>query len=564
MLFPAYTAIAQSPVTIGTGTSSSYLYGPYYRSSSGSSFDYSRYAYLYTSAELNIPAGATIIKVEWNKRSGTISGNNVFNIFMKNTSSTSLTLGTSWGTLVSGATSVYASNTQSFMTTGWVPFTLDAPFEYTGGNLMIMTDHEKIGSASGSNNFYYTTATGYAIGYAGSSAPTNSTTLSSSSYANRRPNIRITWLPPCPAEVITHPVNVTACANDDATFQVVADSTQAYRWQHFDGTTWNNLSDNATYIGTGTDKLTVNSLTLSMDGFSYRAVITNTVENCSEESDAAEVTVIPSTKASVVLTVGPDSNICDNETVTFYTAYSNGGASPEYRWRLNGVEIPGERGATFTSNTLNHWDVIECRFISSAQCVKPIFSNPIRMDVTPVVAASVNVSLYSDAENEYTFTALPVNGGPTPEYYWYINGNLVEGENNTVFKTSNLLPYDKVTVDMKTSLPCAEPRVSSSRNVTTGILNTNSGMSVFSVSPNPNNGNFVIKGSLSESAMTEREIIVEITNTVGQTVFSKAYQLNGKDVNLNVDINNTLPGGLYIAKITAGNEITATRFIIQE
>jgi len=50
-------------VTIGTGTANDYFGGPIYRSSSSSSFDYSRYSYLYTAAEMaaqGIPSGAII------------------------------------------------------------------------------------------------------------------------------------------------------------------------------------------------------------------------------------------------------------------------------------------------------------------------------------------------------------------------------------------------------------------------------------------------------------------------------------------------------------------------
>lgn len=562
LLLSVNTGLSQTTVTIGTGTSSSYFYGPYYRSSSGSSFDYSRYAYLYTSSELNIPAGATIIKVEWNKRTGTISGNNVFNIFMKNTSATSLATGTSWGTLVSGASTVYASNTQSFMTTGWVPFTLDVPFQYTGGNLMIMTDHEKIGSASGSNQFYYTTATGYAIGYASSSAPNNSTTLSSSSYANRRPNIKITWLPPCPAEITAQPVNTSVCADDDANMQVAADSTQAYQWQHFNGTAWIDLTDGVAYSGTGTSSLTIKNAQLSMDGFSYRAIAINTIENCSVDSDPAAISVLQSSKASVVLTVAPDSSICDNETVTFYTAYSNGGDNPEYRWRLNGVQIPGETSATYTTNTLSHWDLIECRFISSAQCVKPVFSNSIRMDVANIVSTSVDVSLYTDAEGQYTFTALPVNGGPDPEYYWYVNGKMVQDEHGAVFVAENLSPHDKVNVDMKTSLECGEPLVASSRNVTTSIAGTATVMSSITVSPNPNNRNFVVKGTIPATG-AQTEITLKVANAIGQIVYAQSFIQSGSDIQLPINMDESLPAGLYILNITAGGETKGIRFAVQ-
>ena len=184
------------------------------------------------------------------------------------------------------------------------------------------------------------------------------------------------------------------------------------------------------------------------------------------------------------------------------------------------------------------------------------------MDVAPIVTASVDVSVYSDAENKHTFTALPVNGGPNPQYYWYINGTMIPGQNGSVFVAENLLPYDKVTVDMKTSLDCAEPQVSSSRNVTTGITTTAVNANKFTVSPNPNNGSFIIKGSLT-GADAQNEIALEIINTVGQTVYRQSYIQSGSNVELPVRMDSNLPAGLYIINITAGNETTGIRFIRQ-
>lgn len=211
MLAVCSKANAQT-VTIGTGTSTDYFYGPYYRSSASSSFNYSRYAYLYTAAELGIPSGSIITQVEWDKASGTITANNTFNILMANTAATTLTTGTSWGTLTTGTTAVYGSTTQAFSTTGWVPFTLTTPYTYTGGNLIILTDHYKQGTASGSNNFRYTSASGKAIGYASSAAPSASTTLSTT-YGNNRPNIRITYTAGSPCSGTPNPGNTLSSAN---------------------------------------------------------------------------------------------------------------------------------------------------------------------------------------------------------------------------------------------------------------------------------------------------------------------------------------------------------------
>lgn len=187
---------AQYNVDIGPTTgSSSYYYGPYYRSSAFSSFDYSRYAYLYSESELSIPIGAEITQISWLKASGTITGDNIFDIWLDTTSATSLS-STQWSTLISGATHVYSSDTQHFIAANdaYETFLLDTPYIYNGGALKIVTNHEMQGTPVAANNFYYETATNMAIGWASGTAPSSSTTIgSSSSYNDRRPTIRITY-----------------------------------------------------------------------------------------------------------------------------------------------------------------------------------------------------------------------------------------------------------------------------------------------------------------------------------------------------------------------------------
>lgn len=188
-------AEAQITVTIGnTSGTNSYLYGPIYRSSASSTFDYSRYAYIYESSELTIPAGSVITKIEWLKaNSNTLTGNNTFHIWLDNTSLSSLTSPVAWNTLEGPATEVYSSTTQQFTGAAgtWESYNI-SPYIYTGGNLLVLTDHHKMGTASGALNYYYTTITGMGMGYASGTAPTPTTNLTST-YGNKRPTIRITY-----------------------------------------------------------------------------------------------------------------------------------------------------------------------------------------------------------------------------------------------------------------------------------------------------------------------------------------------------------------------------------
>ncbi|HNF72047.1 MAG TPA: hypothetical protein PLP34_06525, partial [Chitinophagaceae bacterium] len=108
---------AQTPQTVvigNTAGTNSYFYGPIVRASSGSVLNYSRHAYLYTAAELNIPSGAKIIKLEWLKNNTfTVTGNNTFNMWLGNTTATTLPTNSAWGTLLQGMTQVYSSTTFS-------------------------------------------------------------------------------------------------------------------------------------------------------------------------------------------------------------------------------------------------------------------------------------------------------------------------------------------------------------------------------------------------------------------------------------------------------------------
>ena len=239
-------------LTIGAGTTSSYFYGPIYRSSTTSSFNHSNYAYLYTASELSaIPPGSTITMIEWDKASGALSGNNVFQILMANNSATSLTSGSTWGTVSAGATSVFNSSTAAFSTTnGWEAWTLSNPFLYTGGSLQILTRHQKVGTATAANNYRYTAQTGKAIGYASTTAATSTSALTTT-YGNNRPNIRITYVPgvacsgtPTGGTAVAASTNV--CANSPTSISVTGGAAASglnYQWESSaDATTWSSIS----------------------------------------------------------------------------------------------------------------------------------------------------------------------------------------------------------------------------------------------------------------------------------------------------------------------------------
>ena len=250
------TVIGSTAVPVVSPATSSYLYGPIYRSANdaGSTFNFSRYAHLYTPAELNIPTGAVITQLAWLKSdAGTVTGNNTFNVLLENSALTTLGTSQTWAALTATTTSVYTSTTQQVtgVAGDYFSVTLSQPFVYTGGNLLVLTDWQKQGTATAAVNFVTNLATGFGLGYANSTALTGTTALTATSYGNRRPTLCVTYTPgsacTAPPTAGTTVVSAaTVCAGSPVTLTLQGaayGSGQTYQWQEStNGTTFTDIA----------------------------------------------------------------------------------------------------------------------------------------------------------------------------------------------------------------------------------------------------------------------------------------------------------------------------------
>ena len=201
----AFRADAQV-VEIATGAPNTPLYavGPIYMSST-LFYRYSRFAYLYTQAELaaaGITAGTTINAVGWMKDTpNSAAGPALFTIYMKNSSNAAYANATEpWANLSLGATPVYSENAQSIPATAspnYITFTLDTPFSYTGGSLEILTEWDistvPAPIATGAFEWVNTTVVDRIYASGNTSLPTSlSSTMNNTNINDRRPVIQFT------------------------------------------------------------------------------------------------------------------------------------------------------------------------------------------------------------------------------------------------------------------------------------------------------------------------------------------------------------------------------------
>ncbi len=202
---------SQTTVQIGTGDVNNTTYFPVYRATAASGVTNYRSDILFTQAELSgagIPSGAVIVSISLFKSlniPGVFITPCTLNLYMANSSGTSLVVGTAWSTLMGYHTPVYSTSAFNVPSTGgWVDLTI-TPFTYTGNALEIASDAVTTGANSSDGQICWQYTTGFnnqAIG-ATSSGGTPPTTLNGTTTSRQRPNIKITYLLPAQPQSIT-------------------------------------------------------------------------------------------------------------------------------------------------------------------------------------------------------------------------------------------------------------------------------------------------------------------------------------------------------------------------
>jgi hypothetical protein len=237
----------------------------------------------------------------------------------------------------------------------------------------------------------------------------------------------------------------------------------------------------------------------------------------------------PAVSNPIVMTVNPVGNagisivasgnpVCTGSAVKFTATPVNPGTLPVYLWKVNGATA-GSNSPVFIYTPVNG-DQVACLLTSNAPCLTgspTVQSNTIAMSTTPAGTVSVMITASSNPVCEgtpVTFTATPVNAGPSPVYTWKVNGNTV-GSNSLTYQ------YIPSAGDIITCI------VTSSGLCNTGSPATSNAI-VMSLMPN-----FTVGLSLTASANpvnTGVPVTLTATPTNGGTSPLYAWKVNGVPV----------------------------------
>ncbi|MCX7650374.1 MAG: T9SS type A sorting domain-containing protein [Flavobacteriales bacterium] len=265
-----------------------------------------------------------------------------------------------------------------------------------------------------------------------------------------------------PSVTVTANPGTTICAGDNVTFSAVpvnGGNAPTYQWMV-----------NGSPVGSGPTYFT-NTL---QNGDQVTVMMTSS-SPCANPTNATSppliinVTTGSGSQPSVTVTASPGTTLCQGQSVTFTATVQNGGSNPSFQWQVNGANV-GSNQATFTTSALQNGDQVTVVVTAQGGSCGggTATSQPITVNVTSSVVPTVTINSVPTGSicsgTLVTFTATPSNGGNTPSYQWFINGNLQPG-NQATFSSSSLANNDVVTCVMTSSASCAVPQTASSNPI---------------------------------------------------------------------------------------------------
>jgi hypothetical protein len=273
----------------------------------------------------------------------------------------------------------------------------------------------------------------------------------------------------------------TICSGTNVTFTATptnGGTTPTYQWKN-----------NGTAI-TGATNATYSSTTLA-NGNLITCVMTPAAPCNSSSATSNTITMVVNTVVTPSVSISASSStICSGGSATFTATPINGGSAPTYQWKLNGSNIIGATGASYTSSSFSNGDVVSVVMTSSAACYtsQTATSNSVTMIVNQNLVPSVSIAASVNnicSGTPVTFTATPTNGGNAPIYQWKKNGSSITGATASTYTSSVLANNDVISVVMTTSAVCYTSQTAVSNNVTV-VVNTSLTPSVVVAASNTN------------------------------------------------------------------------------
>lgn len=164
-----------------------------------------------------------------------------------------------------------------------------------------------------------------------------------------------------------------------------------------------------------------------------------------------------------------------------------------------------------------------------------------------------------------TLRALVTNAGvATLNYQWYIDGNLIHSATGDRLILDTVFNNDTITCLVTSTSACGDSTGSAGVRIYLENLGvqTMSSTSDVKLIPNPNKGYFTLSGVVN--AVDNQDVSIEVTNVIGQVVYTGAAKVVNGTINEKIELSNTLSNGMYILNMRSGTDRSVFNFVIEK
>lgn len=236
------------------------------------------------------------------------------------------------------------------------------------------------------------------------------------------------------------------------------------------------------------------------------------------------------------------------------------GSQKRYNQKYGALQVK----ATSTSLTFRFYNV-SYSLIDSYTLVKSAVLKKEHLSI-PVISV---VGPYELSREEKTILQTLFDSSAV--YQWKRDSIIIPGENKNYLVATKPGSY-KVKMIKKGSVALSESVIISGEKLVDPLLSADTLSKeadtlhkmdeayVLKVYPNPNNGTFTI--DLNMPIEQDIKIIVNIVNSLGQLVFNKEFATGKKYIQESIELDKSLPAGVYILQVIIGNKSENTNLML--
>ena len=256
---------------------------------------------------------------------------------------------------------------------------------------------------------------------------------------------------------------------------------------------------------------------------------------------ADDLDLIFAVRDSIAMTTGTNP-MCAGQSATFTSYPHNGGTTPVYQWKVNGVNAG--TGPTFTTTALTNGQIVTCVLTSNLTGVT--------VSGSPATSNSITVSIGAPPTPTISPNGLVLTSSSATGNQWYLNGSIINGAVSQIYTAAQIGNYTVVV-----SINGCTSAASAPINITTTGINQSVNDSFFTVYPNPSNGNF----NVSFNVVLKATYKLELRNTLGQLVYNETLTDFNGSYSKQMDVS-LFGKGIYTISLTNPANGTIKKVIV--